>query len=558
MLKSLKGAISFLKGVLLKVWAFVKKHKIISTITAVILIVAIGVSSCGSKKPQNTTATTESQVKRMTIVETITGSSVVEANAEYSVTPLVSGEILSANFEEGDIVEKDQILYEIDSSDTANSIKSSDLSIQRAENTSNEAYEAIEDLTVKSTISGTVSDVYVSVGDEINSGAKIAEVVNNATMKVRVPFNATDAQNIHTGESASVTLVKTGTVLSGRVISVSTGSETTVGSMRVSYVTIEVSNPGAVSAGDKVTAMVGEYACNDVGAFEAVQTKTITAKVSGTISRVGVVKGDNVKNGTTLATITSESVETQVRNAGLSLQEAYLQRDKLYDQLDNYTIKAPISGTVVRKNKKVGDTIENGASASEPLVVIYDMSSLCFELDVDELDIKKMSVGQEVTITADAVEGRKYKGVVENVSINGTIGTNGITTYPIKVRIEDFDDSLLPGMNIEAEIIISQSENALVVPVNAVNRGNTVYLKGNKESEDDRAPEGYKTVQVETGITNDVFVEILSGLSEGDTVYVTPSAGNENPMMMMHGMMMGGGMPSGGMQGGRMPSGGMR
>lgn len=558
MLKSLKGAISFLKGVLLKVWAFVKKHKIISTITAVILIVAIGVSSCGSKKPQNTTATTESQVKRMTIVETITGSSVVEANAEYSVTPLVSGEILSANFEEGDIVEKDQILYEIDSSDTANSIKSSDLSIQRAENTSNEAYEAIEDLTVKSTISGTVSEVYVSVGDEINSGAKIAEVVNNATMKVRVPFNATDAQNIHTGETASITLVKTGTVLSGRVISVSTGSETTIGSMRVSYVTIEVSNPGAVSAGDKVTAMVGEYACNDVGAFEAVQTKTITAKVSGTISRVGVVKGDNVKNGTTLATITSESVETQVRNAGLSLQEAYLQRDKLYDQLDNYTIKAPISGTVVRKNKKVGDTIENGASASEPLVVIYDMSSLCFELDVDELDIKKMSVGQEVTITADAVEGRKYKGVVENVSINGTIGTNGITTYPIKVRIEDFDDNLLPGMNIEAEIIISQSENALVVPVNAVNRGNTVYLKGNKESEDDRAPEGYKTVQVETGITNDVFVEILSGLSEGDTVYVTPSAGNENPMMMMHGMMMGGGMPSGGMQGGRMPSGGMR
>ena len=558
MLKSLKGAISFLKGVLLKVWAFVKKHKIISTITAVILIIAVGVSLCGSKKPQNTTATTESQVKRMTIVETITGSSVVEANAEYSVTPLVSGEILSANFEEGDIVEKDQILYEIDSSDTANSIKSSDLSIQRAENTSNEAYEAIEDLTVKSTISGTVSEVYVSVGDEINSGAKIAEVVNNATMKVRVPFNATDAQNIHTGEVASITLVKTGTVLFGRVISVSTGSETTIGSMRVSYVTIEVSNPGAVSAGDKVTAMVGEYACNDVGAFEAVQTKTITAKVSGTISRVGVVKGDNVKNGTTLATITSESVETQVRNAGLSLQEAYLQRDKLYDQLDNYTIKAPISGTVVRKNKKVGDTIENGASASEPLVVIYDMSSLCFELDVDELDIKKMSVGQEVTITADAVEGRKYKGVVENVSINGTIGTNGITTYPIKVRIEDFDDSLLPGMNIEAEIIISQSENALVVPVNAVNRGNTVYLKGNKESEDDRAPEGYKTVQVETGITNDVFVEILSGLSEGDTVYVTPSAGNENPMMMMHGMMMGGGMPSGGMQGGRMPSGGMR
>ncbi len=539
-----------------KAWSFIKKHKIISAVIAVALVIAIVVSGLGGKKKGREFATSEAKAMRMTISESITGSSVVEANAEYSVTPLVSGEILSADFEEGDIVEKDQILYEIDSSDTANSIKSSDLSIQRAEKNYTNAYDSISDLTVKSTIAGTVTAVYVSAGDEINSGAKIADVVNNTTIKATVPFNAADAQNIHTGEAASITLVKTGTVLSGRVISVSTGSETTVGSMRVSYVTIETTNPGAVSAGDAVTAMVGEYACNDIGTLESAGTKTITSKVSGTVARVSVVRGDNVSNGTTLAIITSDSVEDQVENANLSLQEAYLQRDKLYDQLDNYTIKAPISGTVVRKNKKAGDTIENGNSASEALVVIYDMSSLCFELNVDELDIKKMSVGQEVTITADAVEGRAYKGIVENVSINGTIGTNGITTYPIKVRIEDFDDNLLPGMNIEARITINESENALVVPVNAVNRGNTVYVKGNKEKQEDRAPEGYKTVQVETGITNDMFVEILSGLSEGDTVYVTPSADNGNQMMMPG--MMGGRMPSGGMRPGGMPSGGMR
>ena len=186
--------------------------------------------------------------------------------------------------------------------------------------------------------------------------------------------------------------LENGNILEGRVVSVSSGSQTTGGNMKISYVTIEVGNPGAISEGSGATAMVGEYACNDVGSFEAMSKKTVTSKVSGTIIKVPKVKGDKVVQGESLAKIESESVNNQVRNADISLQEAYLQREKLYDQLDNYTIKAPISGTVVRKNKKAGDKIEGGnaSDSSNVLAVIYDMSSLCFELSVDELDIKKM------------------------------------------------------------------------------------------------------------------------------------------------------------------------
>lgn len=543
-----------------KIGGFVKKHKIISIIIAIALILAIIFFSVGTKRNNaKNNAVSETAAVRMTISESISGSSIVEANDEYSVVPLVTGEILTANFEEGDIVEKDQVLYEIDSSDALNSIKSSDLSIQKAENSSSDAYDAISDLTVKAPFSGTITSVYVSVGDEVSNGAKIADMVDNKTLKATIPFNTADAQNISVGESASVTLVSSGSVLTGKVTAVSSGSETINGSMKVSYVTVEVSNPGAVLAGESVTALIGGYACNDVGEIEVSSTKTITAKVSGTIVRVPVVKGDSVSAGATIATITSESVDSQVRNADISLQEAYLQREKLYDQLENYTIKSPISGTVVRKNKKAGDKLESGSSSSDSsnvLAVIYDMSSLCFQLDVDELDIKKMAVGQEVAVTADAVEGRTYTGVVENVSVNGTIGTNGVTTYPVKVRITDFDDNLLPGMNIEATITVKEAENAIAVPVTSVNRGNTVYVKGDKEDEKDMAPEGFKTVQVEIGISNDSFVEIISGVNEGDIVYVTPTAGDEQQMMFggmqggMFGGMQGGGMPGGGMQGG--------
>ncbi len=609
---------------------FVKKHKIISIIIVIVLILAIVLATVfGRKGSRADLNLTEYTVSKMNIKQSISGSSNIEANNAYTVTPLVTGEILQADFEEGDQVEKDQILYVIDSSDVENSLKSAELSLekaqtaynkalnshadeisknndesnrlsmQRAQNSYYEAMDMVNDLNVSAGFSGTISEVYVNVGDDVANGTKIADIVDSSTMKARVPFNTVDAERIWVGQEASVTLVNSGTVLYGNVTAVSSGSETVSGNVRISYITIEVQNPGAVLEGDKVTAMIDDMACNDVGQFEAVQSRSILSKVQGTVSGVWVVKGDYVLNGSTVVTIDSENVDDTVRDAEIayreaqikqanadyekldsddytaklrsariSLDEAFLQQDKVYKQLESYTIKSPISGTVVAKSKKAGEKIESGSASStnsNALAIIYDMSSLCVNLDVDELDVMKVKVGQEATITADAVENKTYKGVVENVSINGTIGTNGVTTYPVKIRINDFDDQLLPGMNIDVEIVVKNVSDVLSVPVNAINRGNTVYVKGDKEDENDMAPDGFKTVQVTTGISNDKFVEIVSGLSEGDIIYVAPSAGgNQMQMPGMFGGMPSGGMPGGGMNSrsfggmsGGMPSGGM-
>lgn len=146
-----------------------------------------------------------------------------------------------------------------------------------------------------------------------------------------------------------------------------------------------------------------------------------------------------------------------------------------------------------------------------------------------------------------------YHGRVTNVSINGTT-ENGVTTYPVTVEILDFDDQLLPGMNIDAEIITSQVDNVLAVPVSAVNRGNIVYVKGEKNDENDSAPEGFKSVKVETGVYNDELIEITSGLSDGDIVYVPSQVSTSSSMPMGMGMDMSGG-PGGGMEGMGAPSG---
>ncbi len=551
---------NFVKKFFSGIKTFIILHKIWSLVILLALIVISLFLFRGMGRNKGDVAATfqEFTVARRTLTSTVTGSSVLEPNAEYSITPLVTGEILSAPFEEGDTVTKGQVMYQIDAETMENSLSGSDISVQKAQNNYQNAANDITNLTTVSTLSGRVSEVYVKSGDPVNNGTKLADVIDDSVMKIRIPFNETDIPYISKGMNAQVTLVGNGSQIPGTVTSVSNAGEVIHGHMRVCYVTISVSNPGAISGGDSATALIGDIACNDVGTFEPASTSTILAKASGTISSLRIDKGDRIHKGDIVAIIDSDSTDSQLISADLSLQEAKLSREKILKQLEDYTITAPIDGTVVLKSKKAGEKIESGGNTSSitgastnTLAIIYDMSSLCFQLDVDELDVKKIKVGQKVSITADAAEGKTYHGVVENVSISGTVGSNGVTTYPVKVRIQEFDEALLPGMNIEATITVEQTENVLAVPLNAINRGNTVYIKGEKTDETDKAPEGYRTVAVETGISDDSFVEIRSGLAEGDIVYV-PATVLENQQQMFPGMPGMGGMP-----GGRMPSGGM-
>lgn len=540
-----------------KIGQFIKNHKVWSVIIILAIIAGIAIPVTRNKKKDDTAqVSNEATVERRDIKSVITGSSTIEPNKEYSITSLVSGEITEAPFEEGDIVTKGQLMYKFDSSSMETSITSADIGIEKAEQSYQDTLDETKDAYIKSDISGTVNEILVKAGETVGAGTKIATVSDTSVLKAKVPFNAADASNIYTGNSATLTLVGTGSVLYGTVTHVGSASQALNGHMNVCYVTIEVRNPGAVNTGDSVTAMIGSIACNDVGKFEPTEERTITAKASGTLSALYISENDSVSKNATVGIIDME-YDSKLNSARLSVEDSKLSKEKLENQLKDYSITAPISGKVITKNLSAGDKYEMSNSSVKELALIYDMSSLCFTLNVDELDVKNINVGQAVTITADACEGTVYNGIVENVSISGTT-SNGVTTYPVKVRINDFDDYLLPGMNIEAEITVSSAENVLTVPVNAVNRGDIVYVKGNKTDDKDNAPEGYHSVKVTTGISDDDYIEITDGLSEGDSIYILRQSSGDDFMMIMPGMGGGMGGPGGGMDGGMggPPSGG--
>ena len=544
-----------------------KKWQIIVIILVVIAIIVGIVAGIGSTKSQQAMkiVAVDTPVEKHDITSSITGSAVVNPKDQYSITALVSGDVISADFDQGDMVKEGDILYQIDSSDAQNSIENADISYQRSQMDYDKAIRNYNDLTVKAPFSGTVRNIYVKVGDAVSAGAKIADIYDDSTLTLTVPFNDADAQNFSSGDSAIVRISSNGERLHGTVVAVASSGYASTGNMMVRSVKIKITNPGVLTNAETATAEIKNVASSSAGTFEYASYKTITAGASGDIDNVYILEGTKVSSGTAIVHIDSDTVSDNLTSSSLSLRSSALSRDNARDRLDDYTITAPISGTVVMKNIKAGDKLDNTNMSTE-MAVIYDMSSLECELSVDELDIKNVEVGQSVKITSDAVEGRIYHGEVSTVSINGTT-SGGVTTYPVTIVITDFDEDLLPGMNIDVEITTSQAKDVLAVPVTAVNRGNIVYVKGEKTDENDSAPDGYKSVRVETGVYNNQYIEIKSGLNEGDIVY-TPQiqASTTDVFSDMAGMMggmggMSGGMsgrPSGGMPGGNMPQGNNR
>ena len=525
--------------------------------TAVLLLALAGKFLLVQRPAAAAISYTEESVAKRTITNSLTGSGTLQPANSYTVTTLIEGEVLSANFEEGETVEADTVLYEIDSDDAAANIEKAQISLNQAQR----SYESTaENQTVQANSSGTLYTLEVKKGDEVSQGQTIATIRNDSTMTLTVPFPAEDAATFYVGQAAQVTLDGSFETLSGTVETVSGSEVVGTGNTVTRKVTIAVQNPGGLSASQVAAASVNGLGSAGNGTFTYQSESTVTASASGTVTAVHASEGSTVSKGQTLITLGGDDLEDQLQNAADSLRNAELSMENTQKQLENYTITSPISGTIIDKEYKAGDTVESGKT----LCTIYDLSYLEMTLSIDELDISTVEVGQAVQITADAVEGKTFTGTVTKVSVAGTT-SGGITSYPVTVRIDEADE-LLPGMNVDAEIVLEEAADTLAIPSSAVTRGsgNTSLVLVTQDSPsaanavEQEAPEGYAYVQVETGISDDSYVQILSGLQEGDTAaYVARST--ESGSMMMGGMpgAMGGdmpaGMPSGGGPGGGVP-----
>ncbi|MGB8453783.1 MAG: efflux RND transporter periplasmic adaptor subunit [Anaerocolumna sp.] len=578
------------------------KRKKFIKVGAIIIVIAIiaGVIHNRSVVNRISKADTASEVQT-TKVETrdiqsvLSSSGTIEPLNTYDVKTLVEGEVISADFEEGDQVKEDDVLYRIATDDIDSKIKTSETSVERAEEDYNiakdkydktikkyddalvdynDASEEYSDLTIKSDKTGIIKKLYVEEGDKVQEGGQIADVYDNSSMLLEVPFNSAEATSSLVGKKAEVEITDSNETLEGKVTKVSSIEEVLSGNRVVKMVTIDVKNPGGLTTSTTATASIGDKYSSEEGTFSVLEESVITADKAGEIHTLNVEEGDKVSSGNTIIVLESDTYKDQldsyqnaVDNAKDSMDNAKNSMDDAKDKIDDakdslddvidektdYSITAPISGQVVSKDILKGDTISSNSTTT--LCTIYDLSAVTFDMQIDELDVRKVQVGQKVNITADALEGVTFTGEVTNISLESTTN-EGVTQYPVTVKIDEVGN-LLPGMNITGEIILDEVKDVLAIPSEALMRGDVVYVKDPTVKEAvGKVPAGFKEVQVETGLTDGNYIEIKSGLTGDEEVYVVRNA--SAVQTMMPGQWSDQGAPGGGYNQGEMRQGNSR
>ncbi len=199
-----------------------------------------------------------------------------------------------------------------------------------------------------------------------------------------------------------------------------------------------------------------------------------------------------------------------------------IELQNLKKDLAKYTIKSPISGTIVDTKISESGIVE----ARKMLMSIQDIDNLEMIINMNEYDVGKLKVGNPVEITGDSLQGKKYKGQVKQIgnvakaslSDENQKLTGSENTIEIKISVDKGNDILKPGLSAKADILTNKKDNVFVLPYETIftqkdGKKSIFVVENNK----------VKKIDVTTGIGDDFKVEVIGGLKEGQEVILNPT-----------------------------------
>ncbi len=331
------------------------------------------------------------------------------------------------------------------------------------------------------------------------------------------------------------------------------------------------------------------------GAIEAISAVEIKSKASGEILYLGAEVGDLIQKSEVLARIDQRTpsntlsqtqadldvAKVRLGNAdsqlkrGIELHKAKSISDKAFEDiqeqhatakaqlvraevflenakiaLDDTLVRSPIKGTVIFRPVEIGQVITSPTAAvggGTLLMTMANLNQVRVRAVVDEIDIGKISLAQEVTLRVSAFRDKKFTGIVSKIEPLG-LDVQNVTTFPVLIDIENKENLLLLGMNTEVEIEILNEKASLAVPSGSLRTRKDIsfvaalvgvskedirdFLSTRQEDEGftkfvviKDTNKGPVLTWVKVGSTDFQNVEVQDGLSAGDKVYVLPSEG---------------------------------
>jgi len=545
-----------------------KKTMIIGAVVLVLIIAAVSILTLrakllGSKAVTQRTAI----VEKGSVDVAVTGSGPLTYTQTSNATTKVAGTITKLYFKEGDKVKAGDLLAEIDNKDAAQAVQDKQNSLTQSVISNSLNQQSASDLSVKTPITGQVSNIVASVGSNVNKGAAVLTVTDTSKLKLLLAFNGGDISKIKVGQTSEIYLNALMQTASGKVVYINNQTDTTSAGGQLVTVEIDLSNPGALLGGMTASADIetaqGTVSSAASGTLDYINKQIVTANASGTVDKILVKDGQKVSSGSAVVQLRNDDIAKNNELANLKIQSTQSQVDLAQKQLDDYKIYASIDGSIITQTLNVGDNVK----ANDTIATITDTNQIQFAVPIDELDIAKIALDQKVNVSVDALtetSAQPLEGVVNKVPFSGT-SSNGVATFNVIVKLINGNEKLKSGMNANAAIQISNVDNVLRVPIEAVtkvrgksyvwvksssgsksnsnsmpsasgNNGQGTNGSGNKQNRSsgsnstNRSQSGSSTAlnktyytnavmkAVEIGANNDSYVEIKSGLNEGDTI----------------------------------------
>ncbi len=211
--------------------------------------------------------------------------------------------------------------------------------------------------------------------------------------------------------------------------------------------------------------------------------------------------------------------DVSILTAELAKEDAQTAVETAQANLQKTVLTAPIDGVVNAVNYKVGETVtvqNGGFNANSSFITLIDPTVVYVTSSVTEGDIAGVKIGQVMKISIDALSLTGLAGTVTNITTSPSIASSGIVTYVVTGTLDQPDIGVLDGMSTVITFIKNEKDGVLLIPVKAV----SISSEGVQTVTVKKADGTTETRTVETGLSNGVTTEVVSGLSEGETVVI--------------------------------------
>ena len=379
---------------------------------------------------------------------------------------------------------------------------------------------------------GTVGDVFVT------EGQKVATLVDDTRMRLTQYFSYAYEGELYAGQTVQVSIPALMATVEGTVEKVHMVKRVTSEGSELFSAEIVVPNAGVLAKDMAASATVvvnGETVYPyEAGKLDYYRTSELSIP-AGTVVSTNLIDYLSVSAGQLLVQVNGENTENTIFDLEQSLQKAQKELEEAEKNAAYANAVAPIDGMVIGLSITPGQEITASATA----LTISDTNTVTISATVDERNVSYLKVGMGVDLNQ---WGNPSFGTISSVSLSSSVN-NGVATYPFTIEADNADGTLQINSNINYNLTASQSDNCLVLPIQAVRTvgledgtsATVVYLKADSMPDnaielpysDETIPEGFYPVQVEIGIQDNNNVEIKSGVEQGDEVftqYMTGSA----------------------------------